>query len=133
MKKYSKLIIKLLIISITMLPLSVYAACSEECNDVAPAVRLVKYGVVPLFQIVIPIGLIVMGMIDLAKAVMAGKEDEMKKSESMFIKRCIYAIAVFFVITIVTLMMNLFTDTNTGVEGTQEWYQCWSSVDQCAD
>jgi len=133
MKKYNKLIIKILTISIIILPLSVNAACSDYCNDLAPAVRLVKYGVVPLFQIGIPILLIVVGMIDLAKAVVASKEDEMKKSSSMFKKRCIYAVAVFFVITIVTVMMNLFEDTNTGVKGTQEWYYCWNVVDECEE
>lgn len=133
MKKYNKLIIKLLIVSIILLPISVNAACSTYCNDLAPAVRLVRYGVVPLFQLVVPIGLIIMGMIDLSKAVMAGKEEEMKKSSSMFVKRCIYAVAIFFVITIVTLTMKLFVDTNTGVTGTEEWYQCYYNVDECSN
>lgn len=131
MKKYNKLIIKVLIISIIILPISVNAYCGEYCEDLAPAVRLVRYGLVPLFQLLIPIALIVMGMIDLSKAVMAGKEDEMKKASSMFIKRCIYAVAVFFVITIVTLVMKLFTETNTGIDGTQDWYQCYYQVNTC--
>lgn len=132
MKKIKSYLILINIIVFST-PLSVYATCTEYCKDLAPAVRLVKYGLIPLFQLIVPIGLIVMGMIDLSKAVMAGKEEEMKKSSSMFVKRCIYGVAIFFVMTIVTLVMEMFKETNTGVEGTEEWWQCYSSVDECRD
>lgn len=104
--------------------------CSEECNELAPAIRLVKLGLIPVFQIGIPILLIVLGMIDFAKAVMAGKEDEMKKHQNIFIKRCIYAVGIFFVVTIVTLVFNLFSisGADSDVEGTDDWLTCWSVV-----
>lgn len=127
MKKINNLCVLILII-----PINVYAKCSDYCADVAPAVRLVKHGIIPIFQIIIPIILIVMGMIDLSKAVVAGKEEEMKKASSMFVKRCLYAVAIFFVVTIVTLIMNLFKDTSE-IDGTEEWWQCYSSADTCSD
>lgn len=115
-------------------------AMSALCTNLSPVIKIVKYGIIPLLQIGIPIILIVLGMIDLGKAVMAGKEDEMKKAQSALIKRCIYAVAVFFVVTIVTLLFSLLTDTGAATEessgnagsGTvtiqESWLTCWNEV-----
>lgn len=102
--------------------------CPEDCNEIAPAIRIVKIGLIPIFQILIPVALIVMGMIDFAKAMMAQRDDEMKKAQGMFIKRCLYAVAVFFVVTIVTLIFNLFSSAKTGIEGADDWLSCWKVV-----
>lgn len=62
---------------------------------------------VTLIQIGVPIILIIYGMLDLGKAVMAQKEDEIKKGQQTFIKRIIAAVIVFFVIVIVRIVVNL--------------------------
>ena len=82
-----------------------------DCEPLMPIIRLVRDGVIPLIQIGIPILLIVLGTIDLGKAVIASKEDEIKNAQKMLVKRAIYAVAVFFVVTIVTLVFSLFTST----------------------
>ena len=110
------------------LTLSSGAKCTDECNEIAPAIRIVKIGLIPIIQILIPIALIVMGMIDFAKAMMAQRDDEMKKAQGMFIKRCLYAVAVFFVVTIVTLIFHLFSSAETGIEGADDWLSCWKVV-----
>lgn len=109
--------------------------CSEECNDIAPAVRIIKKGIIPIFQIIIPIALILMGMIDFTKAVLAKLED-MKKIQTIFIKRCLYAVTIFFVVTIVTLVFNLIGEsgiTENEVEGTMDWLTCYANVDNCTN
>ncbi len=63
--------------------------------------------IVTLIKIGIPVLLIVFGMLDLGKAVMAQKEDEIKKSQQMFFKRILSAALVFFVVVIVQLVFNL--------------------------
>ena len=104
----------------------------EICNDLAPILRFIKKGIIPLIQIGIPIILILLGMIDLGKAVIASKEDEIKKAQGMLIKRIIYAVAVFFVVTIVMLVFGIFVSSNTEdgdtVSGTQSWIECWDDV-----
>lgn len=65
-----------------------------------------------LIKIVIPIMLIVWGMLDLGKAVMAQKEDEIKKGQQTFVKRIVAAAIIFFIITIVQLIVNLISDDN---------------------
>jgi len=103
---------------------------SQFCKDLAPIIKIIKHGFIPLLQIGIPIVLIVLGMIDLGKAVIASKEDEIKKAQGMLIKRLIYAIAVFFVVTIVMLVFGIFAQSGADddIDGTQNWYECWEPV-----
>lgn len=63
-----------------------------------------------IIMIVIPIILILMGTIDFLKAVMAQKDDDMKKTQSLFIKRVIYAVIIFFVPSIVGFIMSLLDE-----------------------
>ncbi len=57
---------------------------------------------------IIAIALImVLGTIDMAKAVIASNEDEMKKAQKTFIKRLIVCVAIFLVPMIVDILMNL--------------------------
>ena len=62
--------------------------------------------VVTVIKIGIPILLIILGMIDLGKAVVAQKEDEIKKGQSLFIRRLISALLVFLVVFIVQLVVR---------------------------
>ena len=75
-------------------------------------------------------GLIIFGLMDLGKAVIAGKEDEMKKAQGILIKRCIYAVMVFFVVTIVTLVFSLFGKSENSnlvnSNDTPKWSDCWN-------
>ena len=63
--------------------------------------------IVTLIKIGVPVLLIIFGMLDLGKAVMAQKEDEIKKSQMLFVKRLISAAIVFFVFIIVELLFNV--------------------------
>lgn len=76
-----------------------------------------------IIQILIPIGLIILGTIDLGKAVIASKEDEIKKNQQVLLKRAIAAILVFLVATIVTFVM--------GFVGNKTWRDCWTAPTQC--
>jgi len=58
-------------------------------------------------RIIVPILIILFGTIDLAKCVMAGREDEIRKAQSTFIKRLIAGVAVFFVPLLVNIIMEL--------------------------
>ena len=102
--------------------------CQEM--GIMPIVRFVKNGIFPIIQIGIPIILVVLGTLDLGKAVIAGKEDEMKNAQKMLIRRCVYAVLVFFVVTIVTLVFSLFGNSNNNNlvknEGTPSWAECWN-------
>ena len=68
-----------------------------------------------IIKIAVPILLIIFGMLDLGKAVVASKEDEIKKGQQLFIKRAITAIIVFFVIQIVQILIRFLAGSSTGV------------------
>ena len=71
--------------------------------------------IVLIIQIGVPVLLIIFGMFDLGKAVIAQKEDEIKKGQSTFFKRLIAAILVFFVVTIVKLVVGFAADRTDAV------------------
>ena len=58
-------------------------------------------------RIIVPALVIVLGMIDLAKAVIASKEDEMTKVQSTFVKRLIIGVALFLIPVFVDIIMWL--------------------------
>ena len=85
---------------------------ATTCEALRPIVRLIKFGVVPLLQAVIIVALIVLLILDLGKAVMAGKEDEIKSAQKLAIKRVIYAVIVFLVPWIVNVAFGLLSNAN---------------------
>ena len=96
-----------------------------NCDALMPIIRLIRDGVIPLIQIGIPIILIVLGMLDLGKAVMASKEDEIKSAQKLLIKRAIYAVAIFFVVFVVQVVFVLID--NSGDLGQSNWITCWNT------
>ena len=68
--------------------------------------------IISFIKIAVPIILILMGSIDLTKAVMASKDDDIKKAQSTLIKRAIIGVVIFFIPTIVTLLLNLINQNS---------------------
>lgn len=101
--------------------------CTCDPN-LEPIINFLHKGLLPIIQIGIPIILIVMGTIDLGKAVLSSDDKEIKGATNKLIKRAIAAVAVFFVGTIVALLMGMFSKEgvkNDKVEGTECWEACW--------
>lgn len=93
--------------------------CGDEnlLNVLALIKQVVKY-----LQILIPIGLILMGTIDMGKAVIAGDEKKIKEAQKPFVKRLISAVIVFLIPFIVNLAINLVAT------GGNEWATCWGQA-----
>lgn len=97
--------------------------CASE-GGLGPVIKLAT-NVVKILQFAIPIALIIYGMIDLGKAVIAGKEDEMKKAQGTLLKRFIYAVLIFFVVILVNFVIGLVSDTGVGTD--KNWLDCWNA------
>lgn len=69
--------------------------------------------------IAVPIILLVIGTVDLAKAVMAGDEKEIKGATSLLIKRAGAAIGVFLLGSIISFVLSLVPDSGG-------WTSCWN-------
>lgn len=92
-----------------MLLAEIGTADAGFCADSANIWQVVGY-VLLIFKIVIPILLIILGMIDLGKAVVASKDDEIKKSIKSLMWRAIAAVVIFFVPTLISLIMGLVSN-----------------------
>lgn len=66
-------------------------------------------------KIVVPILLIIWGMLDFAKSVVAKKEEDIKKYQKAFVSRLISALIVFLIIFIVQLAVNLVSGVEDSV------------------
>lgn len=93
---------------------------TQTAQGIIKIFGLIK-AIVGLIQLAVPIGLIIMGSIDFGKAVIASDEDKMKKAQSIFIKRIIYAIIVFLVVLVVKFTMNFIS----GSSSEASWAKCW--------
>lgn len=71
--------------------------------------------VINIIKIAVPILLIIFGLLDLTKAVVASKEDEIKKSQGTFVKRLIAAVIVFLAIHIVQIVINFVSGRDVAV------------------
>ena len=76
-------------------------------GDEAASIRYLMNQILGTVRIIVPILIILLGTIDFAKAVLAGKEDNMKKAQSTFIKRLIAGLAVFLIPTFINIIMGL--------------------------
>ena len=110
--------------------MNLFQILATNCDDILPIVKFLKHGVLPIIQIGIPIILIIMGSVDLGKAVLSSDDKEIKGAVNKLVKRAIAAVAVFFVATIVTIIMGMFgrSKTTGDVEGTGSWADCWDEA-----
>ena len=100
----------------------------DSCGGLLPLVRVIRKGVFPLVQLFIPIVLIILGTIDLGKAVIASDDKEVKAAQGRLIKRFIYAALIFFVTTLVSVLMDLVSKGGDDAGDTTSWQSCWRSA-----
>ena len=101
----------------------------EFCTKTSALWGLLGIAIIAI-KVVIPIALIIFGMLDMGKAVTSGKDDEIKKQLMSFMRRAIAAVLVFFVPTIVGMLMQMVNSavTSGSSEGTCGWSQCISQA-----
>ena len=97
----------------------------KVCEGLSPFLTLVGY-VVTIIKVVIPLLLIIFGMLDVGKSVVASKPDEVNKSLKSFAMRCIAAILIFFIPSIVGVLLDAVYQT--GETDASGWRCCWEYV-----
>lgn len=84
------------------------AGAGTFCGDTKEIWELIGTAVT-IFKVVIPVLIIILGSIDLGKAVVSSDEKAIKGATSVLIKRIIIGVVIFFIPTIVKALFNLFT------------------------
>ena len=94
------------------------ACINDSLLNIMRLVRLI----IKVLQIAVPVGLILMGTIDMAKSVIAGDEKKIKEAQKPFVKRIVAAIIVFLIPYIVNIAINLV------VSDASDWRNCWNTA-----
>lgn len=100
-------------------------AIVETCKN--PNILRIIYFVKQLLNLIyfaVPIGLILMVMLDFSKNVIAKDSDAMRKNVSLAIKRIMFAIVMFLVYTLVSFTMSLLEDS--GIKS--DWLTCYQNA-----
>jgi hypothetical protein len=82
---------------------------------------------IDVVQVVVPIILVIMGVIDLLKAVSGQKEDEIQKGRQVLFKRLIMGFLIFMITSMVKLIVNFAADTTALRDGIVECVDCFIS------
>ena len=82
---------------------------SSFCSQMKDVVQLVGY-IILIFKIAIPLLIIGFGVFDFGKAVVAEKEDEIKKQTKRLIYRVVAGIVIFLIPNIILWIFTTFVD-----------------------
>ncbi len=101
---------------------NVLNACQTAIGAEVPGtiLNMVHY-IYLAIQIVVPIMLILFGMIDLAKALTASKEDEIKKAQAGLLRKAVVAILVFLIFSITKFVFNFASADLTEDDSANVW------------
>ena len=115
------LLLAILLLTIFYVP-NVLAANITGCESILPNVAIdtkipnTVHRIIVAIKIVVPVLLVIFGMLDLGKGVIAQKEDEIKKTQQLFVKRLISGAIIFFVISVVQLLVSVVSgDEDNGI------------------
>lgn len=98
----------------------------SNCYGFDSLIKVIKDGVFPVIQIAIPIILLVLCTFDLGKAVIGSDDKENKKIIKRLLRRCVYAILIFFIVTFINLIFTMI-GTITENETLEKWSECWNN------
>lgn len=103
-----------------------YVGCGggviEKMNAFIPELT---HMIVLLIKIGVPVLLVILGMIDLLKATIAQKEDEIKKAQGLFLKRLLAGVLVYFVFLIVQVIFSVLGDSVGDKENIWDCVNCF--------
>lgn len=85
---------------------------TQFCTRMGGLLKIIGW-VITLFKVAIPLIIIGLGMFDFGKAVVAEKEDEIKKQTKRLLYRVIAGIVIYFIPTIVLFIFEQVGDYST--------------------
>ena len=100
---------------------------SSFCKNSAQIWKLLGV-VINVFKIAIPVIIVLLALLDLGKAVMAGEEKEIKATQKLLIKRLVYGVLIFFVVTLVQMIFGMIGVNVNGNNGgaIKDSSVCWA-------
>lgn len=96
----------------------------DDCNGLLPIFKIIKKGVLPFLQLVVPIILLIIGIIDVIKAYIQKEKKITDKAWNSLLKKFIIACLLFFVVTFVNVVLNPVSGDCEGV-----YSCCWRAAE----
>ena len=90
------------------------------CSSIPEPLLNITHLIYKAIQIGVPIILIIVGMFDMGKAITQQKEDEIKKAQSLLVKKAIPAGLVFLMFSLVQLVVSVVSPDTTA-SGSESW------------
>lgn len=97
------------------------------CADTANIWQVLGF-VVNIIKIVIPLILIILGMLDLGKAVVASDDKAISKSVNSLVKRFVAAVVMFFIPTIISAIFSVVANVDLRNGDANICVQCVTNV-----
>lgn len=101
----------------------------QMCCNMRPFLNILRY-VIVIIQFSVPLLLIILGTVDMFKAMTKGDEKENKKIIDTFVKRLIYGVVIFIVPFLVRLVFRVLNDNilNNQKEeiNSMSWLSCFN-------
>jgi len=85
------------------------------CEEAAEVLQFAGWAIT-FFKVAIPIIIVVLGMFDFGKAVVAKEDDEIKKQTKRLVYRAVAGIVIFFIPSIVLWLFSVVGDYGTANE-----------------
>lgn len=104
----------------------------KYCNE-SNVARTLKFIGILLFiaKMFVPALIIIMGSVDFAQVIFAGKDDEIKKRLSIFIKRFITGVIIFFIPTIINFFFSVLDGYSDAMNKYSNCRACILDIDNC--
>ena len=103
----------------------------DYCSGLKSTFMIIGH-IVNIAKILIPIIIIGLGIVDFFKAVVASKDDEIKKSTKSLMMRTIAGVVVFFIPVFIELVFSWVSGWSENYEKQyQECFKCIWDVNSC--
>lgn len=100
--------------------------CSDYSSGIGGAARIIGY-IVLVAKWLVPIVIIILGIIDFAKAVISSDDKALNKATSSLAKRIVAGLIVFFIPTLLLALLNLL-DISNGIENNGRFDACTKCI-----
>ena len=101
------------------------------CGQAGDILQFVGY-ILTLVKVAIPLVIVIYGIMDLGKAVVASKEDEIKTGAKRLLWRAVAGVAIFFIPSIVMWLFGTIGQYTTGSQGFDNCKTCILTPWSCA-
>ena len=127
MKKYFKILFIMVVVFAFIGNVNAAGSAAEtvvcgDITDIPAGLPVFTSNLVTLFKIVAPIILIIMGMIDFGRSVIAHDEKTMEEAKPRFIRRVIAAVIIFISFVIVQFVLTVIGSASNSVLSNMNYF-----------